>query len=720
MNVIARGAGRRLRRLLIVTMLLGVGLAAGSPAAHAVTSTHVAYVTDFGTGLSDPDFPPPTTFPGSSIFNNAVGGVPLPNGGTYNGATFTNVPLSTIDANPTTALAGYDTVLLYMVCSIGDGTHGNALGAINTFLANGGKVMIFDSDACAPSALGASNWTGFLFPFTTTAPGPTGPGGDYLAVVPSTLTAGLSVGPQPPDAVGDANVFTSPAGPWCVAITGQSDIEGQPAGIVEAYARTPAGGLAIYEGEDFWFTWKDNPALEGPDLAHLKQVFDLMLAQPFNPDGLPAGLDCPIPASGIVLKPPSQTLFTGSTATVTATVTNNVGNPVAGTTVTFKVISGPDAGLSGTGTSPTNASGNASFDFVGAGVGTDTLQATFVDSLGTTHVSNDVTVTWEAPITAIPKTISATEGTSFSGTVATFTDPDPAATAGEYAATIDWGDISSSTGTISGPVGGPFTVTGIHTYEEEGTYPVTVTITDVDFAANTATVHSTATVADAPLASSCATPASSPTSFAGSVASFTDADPHGTVSDYTATIDWGDISVSPGTVSGPVGGPFTVSGSHTYATTGPFTITVSIADAGGSKTTTRCQILIFTGVASGDFVVGDGNASIGSAVTFWGAQWWKLNSLSGGTAPAAFKGFENVPNTPPACGVNWSTAPGNSAPPPAGPLPAFMAVIVSSTISKSGSTISGDTAHVVIVKTNPGYSPNPGHAGTGTVVATIC
>ena len=200
--------------LLRVAMLLGLALAALSPAAHAATSTKVAYVTDFGAGVNDSAFPPAG---GSSIFNNAVGGVPLPNGGTYNGATFTNVPITTIDANPTTALAGYDTALLYMVCSIG--SHPIALGAINTFLANGGKVMIFDSDACAPSAHGAANWSGFLFPFTTTSPGPVGLAGNYLAVVPSSLTTGLAVGPQPADAVGDANVFTSPAGPWCAAMS---------------------------------------------------------------------------------------------------------------------------------------------------------------------------------------------------------------------------------------------------------------------------------------------------------------------------------------------------------------------------------------------------------------------------------------------------------------------------------------------------------------------
>jgi hypothetical protein len=49
-----------------------------------------------------------------------------------------------------------------------------------------------------------------------------------------------------------------------------------------------------------------------------------------------------------------------------------------------------------------------------------------------------------------------------------------------------------------------------------------------------------------------------------------------------------------------------------------------------------------------------------------------------------------------------------------------MAVIVSSKAGKSGPTISGDTAEIVIVKTNPGYAPDPGHAGTGIVVAVVC
>jgi hypothetical protein len=49
-----------------------------------------------------------------------------------------------------------------------------------------------------------------------------------------------------------------------------------------------------------------------------------------------------------------------------------------------------------------------------------------------------------------------------------------------------------------------------------------------------------------------------------------------------------------------------------------------------------------------------------------------------------------------------------------------MAVIVSSTIAQTGSVISGDIAEIVIVQTAPGYAPNPGHSGTGTVVAVLC
>jgi hypothetical protein len=328
----------------------------------------------------------------------------------------------------------------------------------------------------------------------------------------------------------------------------------------------------------------------------------------------------------------------------------------------------------------------------------------------------------ELPISATGTSVAAVEGAPFSATVATVFDPDTSGTASEYTASIDWGDgTPPTTGTLSGPTGGPFPVTGAHTYLEEGVYTVKVTVTDIDTPSNTATATTTATVADAPLTAACAAAPTSPLTFSGRTATFTDADPNGVVTDYTATIDWGDgTPVSAGTITGGPGhGPYTVSGTHTYATTGLFTITTTAVDHPASATAT-CRVLVFAFLPGGGaFVIGNLGSGVGSPVTFWSAEWAQRNALSGGVAPPAFKGFARNPATP-ACGVTWSTRPGNSSKPPAGPLPPLMAVIVTSTISKSGSTVSGDAPHIVVVQTNSGYDGNPGHAGTGKVVARVC
>src|SRR5581483_5508401 len=100
--------------------------------------------------------------------------------------------------------------------------------------------------------------------------------------------------------------------------------------------------------------------------------------------------------------------------------------------------------------------------------------------------------------------------------------------------------------------------------------------------------------------------------------------------------------------------------------------------------------------------------------------WHKLNALSGGPAPAAFKGFANNIVYEGRCGGSWTTDPGNSSSPPEAPLPPVIEATVSTNITKSGRVISGDVAAVVLIATEPGYGPNPGHAGTGTVVGVVC
>jgi hypothetical protein len=194
--------------------------------------------------------------------------------------------------------------------------------------------------------------------------------------------------------------------------------------------------------------------------------------------------------------------------------------------------------------------------------------------------------TADQQITARGVPVSATEGRPFTGAVATFTDPDTAATPAEYSASISWGDGTTSSGTITG-TGGAFTVGGTHTYAEEGSHTTSVTITDVDNPGITATVSAPVTVIDAALHGT-GVNVKSKNPFNGKVASFTDDDPNGTVSDYTASISWGDGSTSTGTVTTG----FNVSGQHKYKKAGKYTVTVTIKDVGGSTVTVTSTITI--------------------------------------------------------------------------------------------------------------------------------
>lgn len=138
--------------------------------------------------------------------------------------------------------------------------------------------------------------------------------------------------------------------------------------------------------------------------------------------------------------------------------------------------------------------------------------------------------------------------------------------------------------------------------------------------------------------------------------------------------------------------------------------------------------IVFAFPSRGAFSLGDltvAGAGPSTNVTWWSDSWSKLNSMTGGPGPASYKGFDgtvtSLPTTSPAtvCGITFSTDPGNS-PPPTGSVPSYMGVLVTDSVMKSGSTIGGHWASIVVVKVDPGYAPNPGHPGTGTIVATFC
>jgi Bacterial Ig-like domain len=244
-------------------------------------------------------------------------------------------------------------------------------------------------------------------------------------------------------------------------------------------------------------------------------------------------------------------------------------------------------------------------------------EGTFTFSLTVTTLdpaNPAITLTGAATVTDAPLTgssgteLTGVEGVS-TGTVliGTFTDSNPFAPTSDFTVSINWGDKTTSAGSVSQPggIGTVFLVNGAHTYAEEGTYAVTATITDVG-GQSTVTAAS-AIIADAPLTPSATQPIVNTTQspiypipefatpvFTGRVAAFNDANPMAPLTDYRVTIDWGDgTPQSAGTVSqpGPIGTTLFVTGSHTYADagvnggTGTYPITVYITDVGGSDLT---------------------------------------------------------------------------------------------------------------------------------------
>ena len=212
--------------------------------------------------------------------------------------------------------------------------------------------------------------------------------------------------------------------------------------------------------------------------------------------------------------------------------------------------------------------------------GSYTVTVTITDSTNATAAGTITVSVVDAALTLTGAPVSAVEGAPFSGVVASFTDADPNGVAGDYSANITWGDQTTSAGTISANGSGGFAVSGSHAYAEEGTYPLAVTVSDAVAGASTT---GSAGAADAAL-SAVGAPVSATegASFNGTVGSFTDADPNGALSDYSATINWGDQTSSAGTITANGSGGFVVSGSHAYAEEGTYTVTVMVSDAGGA------------------------------------------------------------------------------------------------------------------------------------------
>src|SRR5215470_156636 len=242
-------------------------------------------------------------------------------------------------------------------------------------------------------------------------------------------------------------------------------------------------------------------------------------------------------------------------------------------------------------TAGTVSGGNGAFTVGGnhtytAG-GTDIVTVTLTDDAPGTA---QATAVGTAEVTQIGnfqfQLSSATEGVPLNNVpLVTFTDSNTADTAADFAATVFWFDTSSppasstSVGTITGG-NGLFTISGSHTYPDEANVALDFSLTRKGQAVGTfGTPGTPIAVAEADqLSGTVPTLHLDPNqAFSGPVATFTDTNTMAAAGDFAATIDWGDGSVTAGTVSGG-NGAFTVGGNHTYTAGGKDIVTVTLTD----------------------------------------------------------------------------------------------------------------------------------------------
>jgi Bacterial Ig-like domain (group 1)/Divergent InlB B-repeat domain/Domain of unknown function DUF11 len=115
--------------------------------------------------------------------------------------------------------------------------------------------------------------------------------------------------------------------------------------------------------------------------------------------------------ANLALTPATATSAVGTPHTVTATLKNGTGNPIAGAPLTFTATGANTA--SGTGT--TNASGVATFTYTGTNVGTDQIGACYdSDNAAPCEATASATKDWTA---AVPTTRTLTATVAGSGTV---------------------------------------------------------------------------------------------------------------------------------------------------------------------------------------------------------------------------------------------------------------------------------------------------------------
>jgi hypothetical protein len=222
-------------------------------------------------------------------------------------------------------------------------------------------------------------------------------------------------------------------------------------------------------------------------------------------------------------------------------------------------------------------------------IGTTTVNCSATDSDDTPGMaSGSFSVTVQPALSVTGTTVSATEGSAFNGVIAS---GNAYGITGSLTASITWGDGKSSTLNVTPASDGSYSVSASHTYVEEGQDTISITVSDSN--GHSASTTDTATVSDAALTLKLFAVSPVKHLTAGLAGLFTDADPAGSVSDYQATVNWGDGTTSTVTVVKiHLGSRFVLAAAHNYAKAGTYTVTLTVTDQGGSKLTKTANVTV--------------------------------------------------------------------------------------------------------------------------------
>lgn len=300
--------------------------------------------------------------------------------------------------------------------------------------------------------------------------------------------------------------------------------------------------------------------------------------------------------SDIELAPDGTSSNVGTSHTVTATVKEN-NQPAPNKTVDFTILSGPHAGI--TGSSLTDASGQATFSYTGTVVGTDTIEAAFTDSSNNRQTSNQVTHEWiqtnQPPQANAGGSYSGLEGSAIalSGT-ASDPDQDPLTISWTYTAdsSVDAGATCAITN--------PSSLTPTITCTDDGLYNVVLTVDDgVNDPATESTAVMVLSNAAPDILNIQADELVKVTNSKATVNLQADLTDPGSNDTHSCEVNWDDGSTSTAAASGGA-----CSMTHDFLAAGVYTISVTATDDDGDSDSESVTVVVYD--PSAGFVTGGG------------------------------------------------------------------------------------------------------------------